>query len=249
MKTRLILTCGGRGGVGKTLALVAVADYLHSKGYKLVPTDCDTENRGKVSSFAYWFDGKTLLLNLRNTEDCDKLLSGSATSGAPFVLADLPANASGDIAGWWKEVVTPDNLKELDLEVTAIGVVTPQAGSAESVWEWIETLGGSIGYLVALNRLIFERVPSATEDVFDDWFRLQPGKDISVETFELCYLHGPALEALTDSRKLPSRAIKGTDIHVLLRSRIKAWIERIHSQLDKLTAFKAPGATQEVATK
>ena len=135
MKTNLIITCGGRGGVGKTLALLAIADYLHAKGHAFVPADCDTENRGKVSSFAYWFSGKALLFNLRNTEDCDRLLTGSADSGAPFVLADLPANASGDIAGWWKEVVTPDNLQELNLEISAIGVVTPQVGSTESVWE------------------------------------------------------------------------------------------------------------------
>src|SRR5258707_1656386 len=110
MKTQLILTMGGRGGVGKTVALVAIADYLQAKGQKFFCTDCDTENGGKLTSFGHWFHGKAETLNLRNTSDCDKLLEGSGNSGVPFVLADLPANSSGDVARWWKEVVTPGNL-------------------------------------------------------------------------------------------------------------------------------------------
>jgi CO dehydrogenase nickel-insertion accessory protein CooC1 len=31
MKNQLVLTMGGKGGVGKTLALVAITDYLYSK--------------------------------------------------------------------------------------------------------------------------------------------------------------------------------------------------------------------------
>jgi hypothetical protein len=81
MKTQLILTMGGRGGVGKTVALVAIADYLQAKGQKFFCTDCDTENGGKLTSFGHWFHGKAETLNLRNTSDCDKLLEGSGNSG------------------------------------------------------------------------------------------------------------------------------------------------------------------------
>ena len=71
IKTQLILTMGGRGGVGKTVALVAIADYLQTKGYKFFCTDCDTENAGKFSSFAHWFKDTAVRLNLRNVADCD----------------------------------------------------------------------------------------------------------------------------------------------------------------------------------
>ena len=248
MKTHLILNMGGRGGVGKTVALLAIADYLQSRGFKFHTADCDTENAGKFSSFSHWFDGKTLLLNLRNTADCDKLLSGSASSGAPFVLADLPSNASGDIASWWQEVVTPETLQELNLSATALGVVTPQPGSAESVLEWIDTLGSNIQYLVALNRLLFERVPGSAADVFADWFSLDT-KGLPLHTFEIPHLHRPAMDALIKAAKLPSRAIKGTEIYVLMRSRIRAWVDRIHAQLDALGLFASDKAAQLEATK
>jgi hypothetical protein len=140
----LVIAEGGRGGVGKTCALMATADHLQSKGIKFSTIDCDQENAGKLSSFAHWFDGRTVRLDLRNPDDCDRLLEGAATATVPYVLADLPANSSGDLAAWWKVVATRETLAELKLSVTAIGVVTTQHGSAESVWEWISTLGSHV---------------------------------------------------------------------------------------------------------
>ena len=248
MKTQLIMTMGGRGGVGKSVALMAIADYLHCRGQKFLTTDCDTENAGKISSFAHWFDGKTVSLNLRNTADCDRLLSDSATSGSPFVLADLPSNASGDIAAWWKEVATPETLHELNLGVTAVGVATPQVGSAESVCEWMDTLGANIHYLVALNRLLKERVESPVQEAFEDWFSVDT-KGVPLQTIEIPHLYDEAMEALTRARKLPSKAVKGAELFVLMRSRVKAWIERIHSQLDKLGIFCPEKAAQMAEVK
>lgn len=237
IKTQLILTMGGRGGVGKTVALVAIADYLQTKGYKFFCTDCDTENAGKISSFAHWFKDTAVSLNLRNVADCDKLLEGSANSKAPFVLADLPANASGDVASWWKTIATPETLKELGLGVIAVGVVTPQRGSAESVCEWMDTLGPNVRYLIALNRIGFERVPAPQQEAFAHWFALDT-KNLPLQTFEIPHLHDPAMEAMASLGKLPSKAFKGTELFILPRQRIKQWRDAIHSQLDALGIFQ-----------
>jgi len=48
----------------------------------------------------------------------------------PFVLADLPANSSGDLASRLQEVATSEAIGELDLSITAVGTVTPYPGSA-----------------------------------------------------------------------------------------------------------------------
>ena len=245
-KTQLILTMGGRGGVGKTVALVAIADYLQTKGHKFFVTDCDTENAGKISSFSHWFKETAVTLNLRNTSDCDKLLEGSANSKAPFVLADLPSNASGDLAAWWKDVVTPETLRELGIGVTAVGVVTPARGSGESVWEWIDTLGPNVRYLIALNRLGFERVPAPKEEAFKHWFALDT-KHLQLQTFEIPHLHDPAMEAMTVLGKLPSKAFQGTELFVLPRQRIKQWRDAIHKQLDGLNVF-LPAKSENMAS-
>lgn len=195
MNTTLLLTLGGRGGTGKTLCLVAIADYLRCKGSKLVAIDCDTENAGKLSSFSHWFNRRAHALNLRNLSDCDKLLKSSATSGVPFVLADLPANSSADISDWWKDVATPDVLNELGLTIIGVGSVTASHGAAESVVEWISSLGESISYLVVLNRISFERVPRPKEEAFSDWFLVKTD-GLELQTIEIGHLHSPTMDAL-----------------------------------------------------
>ena len=79
-------------------------------------------------------------------------------------LVDLPANATGDIATWLQDVATADLIEEMGLDILAIGVVTPQAGSARSVVQWITTLGDRASYLIALNRDEYEPVVRVLEE-------------------------------------------------------------------------------------
>jgi len=130
-----------KGGVGKTLGQVAITDYLHSKNYTVIPVDCDTGNASQTTCFNHWLGGKAVTLNLRHPKDRARLLSDSARSGAQFCIADLPGNSSGDLSLWIQDVATLDLIEELRLGMIAVGVVTPEAGSAGSVVKWISALG------------------------------------------------------------------------------------------------------------
>jgi hypothetical protein len=242
IKTQLIMVQGGLGGVGKTVTMVAIADYLQTKGLRFVCSDCDQENAGKLRSFAHWFNGKAVPLNLRDTSDCDKLLEGSANSNSPFVLADLPSNSSADIVKYWKGIVTPEILQELNLSILSIGVVTPARSSSDSVCEWIDTLGSNVQYLIALNRLGFEFSPAPKEKAFKHWLSL----DTKYPHFEIPHLRDEEMERMTEIGQLPSKAFKNTELFVLPRQRIKQWRDAIHSQLDALNIFQ-PANAPEVA--
>ena len=236
MKKTLIMTMGGRGGVGKTIALVSIADYLKSKGHKIATVDCDTENADKVSAFAHWFDGKTERLNLRNPKDCDRLLVDASSAPCDYVLTDLPANAGGDLAEWWQDAVTSETLEELELSILAVGVITQQEGSAHSVMEWVDALGQHVGYLVALNRLVAERVPAPAMEAFADWHAIAP-KDIAIPTFEIPHLYDEDMGTLTRLGMLPGKAIQGTNLFILPRTRVKRWRDKIHRSLDSSGLF------------
>jgi hypothetical protein len=95
-----------------------------------------------------------------------------------------------------------------------------------------------VKYLIALNRLLFERVATPQREAFSDWFLIE-AKGVPLHTFEIPHLHGPAMEALTRLGKLPSKAIKGSELPVLVRSRVKRWRDQIHSQLDSTGLFLA----------
>ncbi len=244
MKTQLILTMGGKGGVGKTLALVAIADYLQSKNHKLVLLDCDTENAQQPTCFNHWLGGKAVTLNLRHPLDRDRLLSDSAGSGAQFVLADLPGNSTGDLAVWLQDVATLDLIQELGMSVIAVGAATPEAGSAGSVVKWITTLGDRATYLVILNRKETEVAPLPVQRTFAEWFdvavpMLVPGviPKEKLYTVEMPNMEFHAMEALRKLGKLPSKALKAPELHALIKKRIKTWRDRIFPQLDSTGLF------------
>lgn len=244
--TVVTITCGGRGGTGKTSVLVAIADYLESRGTKRALIDCDTENAGQPTCFSHWLDGKGNVLNLRNPDDRDRLLTDSAESGVPFVLVDLPANATGDISIWLQDVATAALIRDMGLTVIALGVVTPSPGSARSVVKWVENLGDRARYLVALNRIDYEMVPGPTEKVFAEWFEVAVPALVPaivsadrIQTIEIPNMEAHGMAAMVNLGKLPSKALQTPTLHLLHKQRIKTWRDRIYAQLDATGLFSA----------
>jgi hypothetical protein len=256
MKTNLVLTMGGKGGEGKTSALVAITDFLQSKAYKLVLVDCDTENAAQPTCFNHWVGGKAVTLNLRHPLDRDRLLSDSASSGAQFVLADLPGNSTGDLSQWLQDVATLDIIQELGLNVIAVGAVTPATGSASSVAKWIATLGDRATYLVVLNRKDHEAAPKPLQEAFADWFDFAVPKLVpsvvpqnKLYSVELPNMEFHAMEALRKLGKLPAKALKDPQVHVLIKKRIRTWRERIFPQLEATGLFVPDNADSLVPAK
>jgi hypothetical protein len=249
--TKIVLTCGGKGGVGKTTVLVAITDYLRSRGAEHALMDCDTENAHQVTCFSHWLGGKENLLNLRDANDRDRLLTDSAAAGVPYVLADLPANATGDISTWLQDVATVDIISDMGLEILAVGVVTPQAGSAISAVQWASTLGDRARYLIALNRIEYEPVPRPAQKVFAEWFDVAvpmlEGKVPAdrIHTIDIPNMEAHGMLAMVQLGKLPSKALQGSELNLLHKSRVKTWRNRIFAELDKTGLFAVP----EVATK
>jgi CobQ/CobB/MinD/ParA family nucleotide binding protein len=235
----LILTCGGRGGTGKTTSMVAFADMLQAKGQKFAVIDCDTENANKISSFSHWFGGKANALDLRDVADCDRLLQQTSTAGVPFVLADLPANSSADLSDWLVEVATPKTLRALNINMIAIGAVSASPGSPASIAHWMSVLGDRASYVITLNRTQFERRVRPRETTFAEWFSWlqQNGDKVPLATIEIPHLHEHTKLALLSLGKLPSRAVKDPQLDVLARFRIETWIERVHAQLEATGLF------------
>jgi len=241
----LIATAGGRGGPGKTTASVILADYFATRGIKQTLIDCDTENAGTPACFSHWLDGKVNNLDLRNPKDRDRLLTDSAECGSQFVVADLPANATGDIYRWLQEVATVELIRELGLNIIAVGLVPPGHGGARSVVKWITTLGNRASFLVVLNRIDYEIAPRPTKEVFSDWFdnavpslvpKVVSADRLHVIEFPNMEKHG--MDAMVALGRLPSKAMaKDSPLNLLDKQRIKNWRDSIYAQLDSTGLF------------
>jgi len=247
----LAMTAGGAGGNGKTTASALIGDYLISRKLKVTFIDCDKENEGQAKALSHWLQGKGNILDLKDPDDRDKLITGSVGTGAHVVLADLPANSTGDLSRWLTEVATVELIREAGLTVVAICMVIPGYGGAQSAVKWIRNLGDRASYLVCLNRIGFEIKPKPTEQLFNDWFacavpELIPSVVPSdrVRVIEIPNLEYPAMNALIEQKTLPSKSIEKdtAGLHLMHKQRVKNWRNFVYNQLDGTGLFSVKEA-------
>jgi len=148
MKRRhVIFSMGGKGGVGKTLTMVALAECLKNFKIPLVLLDCDTENKQKGSLCSFFPEAKKV--DIRKPEGLDAFIDESCAEGAPLVLADLGAGSGFDAIRWFTEM--HDVAKNEGLSFTAIGLVTANPGSVETVFSWGQELQRRVSYVIVRN--------------------------------------------------------------------------------------------------
>ena len=242
MKNKLILSIGGKGGTGKTIAELTLADWLIARGKPFQALDCDQENRGKISAFANFFEkGEVGTPDLRDQQACDRLLVATSESKSGLVLADLPANSGSDFLDWFRGVCTPENLEELNVRVIALGVITPENATFAAVVDWASVMQDTVGYAIALNHRVPVRVGAPIEEIMPEYFSTETGRKFrdvfKPAEIEIPGLHAPAMEAWRSSGLMPSAVSSpGSTIPALDRTRIRSWITKIHQQWDKADA-------------
>jgi MinD-like ATPase involved in chromosome partitioning or flagellar assembly len=146
---RIILTMGGKGGVGKTSFMVALADWFESNQIPVQLLDLDTENKAR-GSLAHYYGSRVPKLNIHTPAGLDGFVD-CLTDGAPVILADMGAG-SGRVTYDWFERMYPD-VAEAGILFTAVGIVTSDPASVESVLAWAANLQNRVTYLVVENSL------------------------------------------------------------------------------------------------
>ena len=144
---RAILSMGGKGGVGKTSVMIALAEWFESNQIPVTLLDLDTENKAR-GSLRHFFGGQVPKVNIHTAAGLDAFVDELA-DGAPVILADMGAG-SGRVTYEWFERMYPD-VTEAGIAFTAIGVVTPDPASVESVLAWAAQLQTKVSYLIVEN--------------------------------------------------------------------------------------------------
>ena len=135
-RKRVILSMGGKGGVGKTSVMVSLAEWFDSNQIPVQLLDLDTENKAR-GSLTHFYGNKVPKLNIHTPAGLDGFVDYLA-NGAPVVLADMGAG-SGQVTYEWFESMYPD-VAEAGIVFTAIGVVTADPASVESILAWAARL-------------------------------------------------------------------------------------------------------------
>ena len=146
---RVILSMGGKGGVGKTSVMTGLAEWFRENDIPAKLLDLDTENKAR-GSLAHFFHGEVPKVNINTPAGLDGFVD-ELTDGPPVVLADMGAGA-GQVTYDWFDKMYPD-VSEAGIVFTAIGVVTSDPASVESVLAWASRLQRRTQYLIVENSI------------------------------------------------------------------------------------------------
>src|ERR1700722_1170892 len=126
---RVVFTMGGKGGVGKTGVIVALAEWFAANEIPITLLDLDTENKAR-GSLKHFFNGTVTKVNIHTPAGLDAFVD-HLDGGTPIILADMGAGA-GQVAADWFESMYED-VAAMGVRFTAVGVVTPDPASVECV--------------------------------------------------------------------------------------------------------------------
>ncbi len=144
---RVIFTMGGKGGVGKTSFVLAVAEWYENHQIAVRLLDLDTENKAR-GSLKHYFDGTVTKVNIHTAAGLDAFVDHLAED-TPIILADMGAS-SGQVTHEWFDSMFED-VAATGVAFTAIGIVTPDPASVESILSWAARLQDRVSYVVVEN--------------------------------------------------------------------------------------------------
>ena len=148
---RVILTMGGKGGVGKTSFMLSLAEWFAAQTVEAKLLDLDTENKSR-GSLSHYFNRAATKVNIHTAAGLDSFID-QIENGASILLADMGAS-SGQVTYDWFDSMFED-VQTLGVSFTAIGIVTPDPASVESVLSWAARLQDRIKYIIVENAITY----------------------------------------------------------------------------------------------
>ena len=146
---RVILSMGGKGGVGKTTLISALTEWFDDHEIPVQLLDLDSENKAR-GSLVHFFGTRAPKVNIHTPAGLDAFVD-QLEDGAPVILADMGAG-SGQVTYDWFDRMYPD-VAGAGIVFTAIGVVTSDPASVESVLAWAARLQNRTQYLIVENSI------------------------------------------------------------------------------------------------
>ena len=146
---RVILSMGGKGGVGKTSVMTGLAEWFRENGIPVQLLDLDSENKAR-GSLTHFFGGQVPKVNIHTPTGLDAFVD-ELTDGPPVILADMGAGAGRVTYEWFDKMYS--NVAEAGIAFTSVGVITADPASVESVLAWASRLGDKTAYLIVENSI------------------------------------------------------------------------------------------------
>jgi MinD-like ATPase involved in chromosome partitioning or flagellar assembly len=146
-RSRVILSMGGKGGVGKTAFMASLADWFDENQIPAQLLDLDTENKSRGSLW-HFYGERAPKVNIHTPSGLDAFVD-YISEGTPIVIADMGAGAGQITADWFNRMFP--SVAGAGIAFTAIGIVTDDPASVESILGWAAKLQKRVAYLIVKN--------------------------------------------------------------------------------------------------
>jgi hypothetical protein len=147
LKKKVAFSMGGKGGGGKTTVITALAEWYDENQIPCTLLDLDTENK-KKGSFSHFFPERAVKIDIGTPAGLDAFID-HADKEPDIVLADMGAGSGRISTAWFNSMY--ESIADT-LSFNAIGVVTSDPASVESLLNWAAQLQNRVSYLVVLNQ-------------------------------------------------------------------------------------------------
>ena len=235
---RVILTMGGKGGVGKTSFMLVLAEWFESHQIPVTLLDLDTENKAR-GSLNHYFDGTVTKVNIHTAAGLDAFVDFLA-EGAPIILADMGAS-SGQVTHEWFDCMFED-VAATGVTFTAIGIVTPDPASVESVLSWAARLQDRVNYVVVENAMTHQADFSYWRDSEQaKQFRTVLQPVVLTMEFRLPELENPARQHGVTLGQIVERRVSVPELQrASLVIRAQSYRRRLFAEIEKAEGLLLP---------
>lgn len=235
---RVILSMGGKGGVGKTSVMTGLAEWFEENRIPVTLLDLDIENKA-CGSLTHFFGGRVPKINIHTPAGLDTFIDHLGDE-ATAILADMGAG-SGQITYDWFDKMYPD-VAEAGVAFTAIGVVTSDPASVASVLAWAEALQDRVSYVIVENHL-------TEHPDFSYWRETQPAEEFRKRfrpavvrmDFRLADLENTARSLGVTLGRIASRSVSAAELQrASLVMRAQSYRRRMFAEFDKVKELLLP---------
>ena len=228
---RVVFTMGGKGGVGKTGVMVALAEWFAANQIPVTLLDLDTENKAR-GSLKHFFNGTVTKVNIHTPAGLDAFVD-HLEGGASIILADMGAGA-GQVATDWFDSMYED-VAATGVRFTAVGVARPDPASVESILAWASRLQDRVEYVIVENFTYWKSTEQAQQ------FREAFSPEVLEMEFRLAELENPVRQHGIQLGQVADRKAKVEELkRASLVMRAQSYRRRLFSEFERVRQVFLP---------
>jgi hypothetical protein len=146
-RKKIIITVGGKGGVGKTTFNMGLADFYLEKGVNVELVDADTGNK-TYGSLNHVYPN-AFKLDIRSRMGLDKLIELATQPLTQLVLVDMGAGTIDELVKWF--VTVSGEIKAAGIDLTLCSILSEELATGEVTMQVAQALQDQADYVVVRN--------------------------------------------------------------------------------------------------